>query len=164
MKKLTLIRHAKSDWHSAAATDFDRPLNKRGKKAAPLMGQRLSTRDCSPDRLISSPAKRARQTAMLIAQEIDYPEEQIEFCEAIYEASLRRLISVVQNLDDDDSNVILFGHNPGFSELGQWLSPDATDWLPTCGLLEFELPVDSWSLARENCATILLYDYPKKDL
>ena len=162
MKKLTLIRHAKSDWHSAAVTDFDRPLNERGKKAAPLMGQRLAERGSSPDLLLSSPAKRARQTATNIAQQINYPEPEIEYNETIYDASLETLINIVRQLDDYSTDIILIGHNPGFSELGQWLSPEATDWLPTCGLLELELPIGDWTEADEGCASLLLYDYPKK--
>ncbi|NOY12914.1 MAG: hypothetical protein GXP51_04295, partial [Deltaproteobacteria bacterium] len=91
MKKLILIRHAKSDWHTAAATDFDRPLNTRGKKAAPLMGERLAAHSGTPDLLLSSPAKRARQTAKKIARQIAYPETAIRYDEAIYEANLASL-------------------------------------------------------------------------
>lgn len=162
MKKLTLIRHAKSDWHTAAATDFERPLNGRGEKAAPLMGQRLAARGCSPDRLLSSPAERARQTAKKIAEEIDYPQGRIDYREEIYEASLKTLVGIMHNLDAHDTDVILIGHNPGFSELGEWLTPEAPDWLPTCGVLELELPVERWSQAEEGCAALLRYDWPKK--
>ncbi len=162
MKTLILLRHAKSDWHSAAQSDFDRPLNPRGEKAAPLMGQRLAERGCSPARLICSPARRARQTAQKIAREIDYPERQIDYVEEIYEASRRTLINLLHNLDDRDSEVLLIGHNPGFSELAAWLSPAAPDWLPTCGLLELELPINAWAQATEGCAELRCYDYPKK--
>ena len=163
MKQLTLIRHAKSDWHSPSKTDFERPLNKRGEKAAPLMGRRLAARDCTPDCLLSSPADRARQTAEIIAREIAYPQQRIEYAEAIYDAELETLIRVVQNLSDRNTHVILVGHNPGFSELGQWLAPEAPASLPTCGLLELDLPISSWSEAIEGCAVLRLYDYPKKE-
>lgn len=161
MKHLILIRHAKSDWHSAADSDFERPLNKRGKKAAPLMGQRLAARGYDPDRMVSSPAERARQTVGEIAKEINFPQQDIEFHEAIYEADLTTLLNLVRNLDDDADTIILVGHNPGFSELGQWLSDAAPDWLPTCGLLELELPIDSWAQINEQAAELLCYDYPK---
>ncbi len=162
MKILILLRHAKSDWHSAAQTDFERPLNARGEKAAPLMGQRLIKRGCSPERLISSPAKRAMQTAKKVAKEIDYPERQIEYREEIYEASRKCLLRLVQELHDRDGSVLLVGHNPGFSQLGEWLCPEAPDWLPTCGLLEFELPIDDWAQVTEGCAQLQYFDYPKK--
>ena len=162
MKKLTLIRHAKSDWHSPVNSDFDRPLNGRGQKAAPLIGQRMAERGCVPDLLISSPAKRARQTAKKISEQIDYPETEIIFREEIYEAGLNTLIDLINQLDDSNAEVILIGHNPGFSDLGQWLSTEAPDWLPTCGLLELEVPISDWAKITEDCATLLLYDYPKK--
>jgi phosphohistidine phosphatase len=162
MKRLTLIRHAKSDWSSAAISDFDRPLNGRGKKAAPLMGQRLAADGCAPDHLLSSPAKRARQTAKKIAGEIGYPPEEIEYRPAIYDADLQTLVDQVRGLDDSLNQVILIGHNPGFSELGQWLTSAAPEWLPTCGLLDLELAIERWADASADCATLLRYDYPKK--
>jgi len=162
MRRLTLIRHGKSDWNSSADSDFDRPLNGRGRKSAPLMGKRLANNGAAPDRLICSPAKRARQTAEKIAGEIDFPQAEIEYSAAIYEADLQTLINLVQNLDDRAADVILIGHNPGFSELGQWLSSEAPEWLPTCGLLELELPVESWAETEAGCANVLRYDYPKK--
>jgi len=162
MKKLTLIRHAKSDWHSGAATDFDRPLNERGKKAAPLMGERLAARGCLPDLIISSPAKRARQTAKKIAKHIDYPEDRIEYAEEIYDAACSTLVNLLRSLNDKTDDVMLIGHNPGFSELGEWLTANAPEWLPTCGLLELELACDSWAEIEEQSAALLLYDYPKK--
>jgi phosphohistidine phosphatase len=162
MKKLTLIRYVKSDWHSPVDSDFDRPLNGRGQKAAPLMGERLAERSSAPDLLISSPAKRARQTAKKIAEQIEYPKTEIQFVEDIYEAGLRTLINLINQIDNQQAEVMMIGHNPGFSDLGQWLSSSSPDWLPTCGLLELELPVESWAEIEEDCATLLLYDYPKK--
>ena len=162
MKKLTLIRHAKSDWHSESQTDFDRPLNERGKKAAPLMGKRLSARDNFPDLLICSPAKRTRQTAKKIAKQLAYPENAIELREEIYEATLDTLIELTKELPDQHAHVMLIGHNPGFSEFGEWFTGEAPDWLPTCGLLELELPVANWAAIEQGCATLLLYDFPKR--
>jgi phosphohistidine phosphatase len=162
MKKLTIIRHAKSDWYSDAKTDFDRPLNERGKNAAPLIGERMAKRNCQPDLLISSPAKRARQTAKRIAKQIDYPADEILFRDDIYEASLKTLLTLVRSIDNRFADVVLFGHNPGFSELGEWFTDQAPEWLPTCGLLELELAIDDWNDIEEGCAQLQLYDYPKK--
>lgn len=162
MKKLVLIRHAKSDWHSNAATDFERPLNKRGRKNAPIMGKRLAERGCSPDLLLSSPAQRARETAEAIAEQFNLTAADITFEQSIYEASLATLTKLVHSLDDELENVILIGHNPGVSELGEWLTDDAPEWLPTCGLLALELTIDVWSEASAGCAFLAAYDYPKK--
>lgn len=161
MKKLTLIRHAKSDWNSAVASDFDRPLNRRGNKAAPLMAARIRERDQIPDLLVSSPAQRAVETVELIAHELDLPQEQIVFQKDIYEASPTTLVKIVRHLPESE-HIALIGHNPGLSELGLWLCAQAPEWLPTCAVLELELAVDDWSEVFPDCATLIYYDYPKK--
>ncbi len=162
MKRLTLIRHAKSDWHSPVDNDFDRPLNERGKRAAVTMGERLAAADKIPTLLISSPARRARTTACLLARELDYPEQQIVFAAEIYDAALETLVELLGNLDDQVDQLLMVGHNPGFSELGQWLSSASPDWLPTCGQLELELQIARWADAEEGCARLISYDYPKR--
>ena len=161
MKKLTLIRHAKSDWSSGAASDFERPLNRRGNKAAPLMADRILERDTVPDLLVSSPARRAAETVELLAQELELSPEQIVFNREIYAASLGILIDIVRQLPDLE-HIALIGHNPGLSELGQWLCAQASEWLPTCAVLELKLAVDDWAAVSPSCATLLFYDYPKK--
>lgn len=161
MKKLTLIRHAKSDWSSAAASDFDRPLNRRGNKAAPVMAARIRERDRIPDLLVSSPAQRAFETAELLAHELDLPLDQIVFRRDIYEASLATLIEIVRQLPAPE-HIALIGHNPGLSELGLWLCPRAPAWLPTCAVLELELAAADWSGVEADCATLACYDYPQK--
>jgi len=162
LKTLYLVRHAKSDWKSAANSDFERPLNKRGLKAAPLMGARLQQQACAPDLFLSSPARRAQQTAKLLATALDYPQENIEFVPAIYAAELALLIALIQKLPEPATTALLVGHNPGFSNLGKWLSPAAPDWLPTCGLLDLRLDIARWSEVYEGCAELLHYDYPKR--
>lgn len=161
MKKLTLIRHAKSDWNSGVVNDFDRPLNRRGNKAAPMMAARICERDQIPDLLVSSPAQRAVETVELLAHELDLPQEQIVFHEDIYEATPATLVKIVRQLPGPE-HIALIGHNPGLSELGLWLCPQAPEWLPTCAVLELELAVDDWSAVSPNCATLIFYDYPKK--
>jgi len=161
MRRLTLIRHAKSDWSDPDLNDFDRPLNERGKKAAPLMGKRLASRSHVPDLLVSSPAKRARKTAQLIAKELGLAKTDIRFDEVIYEAPVDNLLEVLKALPDD-CHPALIGHNPGLSDLGSWLCQDAPSWLKTCAVLTLELEADSWQGLTRHCATLLEYDYPKK--
>lgn len=161
MKKLTLIRHAKSDWSSGAASDFERPLNRRGNKAAPLMAGRILERGSVPDLLVSSPAQRAVETVELLAQGLELVQEQIVLRHDIYEASLATLIEIVRHLPEP-GRVALIGHNPGLSELGLWLYTKAPEWLPTCAVLELELAIDDWSAVSPGCATLACYDYPKK--
>lgn len=160
MKKLTLIRHAKSDWSSGAASDFERPLNRRGNKAAPMMAGRILKRGSVPDLLVSSPAQRAAETATLLAQGLGLAQEQIIFHRNIYEASLATLIDIIRQLSAPE-HIALIGHNPGLSHLGLWLCPQAPEWLPTCAVLELELAVDDWAAVTPGCATLAGYDYPK---
>jgi len=162
MKRLILTRHAKSSWDDRRLSDFDRPLNRRGKQAAPLMGQRLAEKNIEPDAIITSPAKRARKTAGLIAKEIDFDRAAIEEDETIYEASLTDLLALVKNLDDSQHEVMLVGHNPGFTELGNFLADKRIDNLPTCGILCIDFPAESWSEIDAGAGKLVFFDYPKK--
>jgi len=161
MKYLTLIRHAKSDWSDAALSDFDRPLNERGKKAAPKMGKRIAIRGDIPDILLSSPAKRARKTTQLIARELDIPKTEVIYHPEIFEAKTKTLIKLISQLSGYE-HVALTGHNPGLSELADWLCPDSPEWLPTCAVLTVALDIDSWEKIKRRCGHILNYDFPKK--
>src|SRR6478609_6616404 len=116
MKTLYLVRHAKSSWDDIDLSDFDRPLNDRGKKDAPKMGKRLKERDIFPDVMLSSPAKRALETCKAIAKALSFPEEKITTDKRLYHASEDQLLKVVQGLKDRHDNVeviMIFGHNPG---------------------------------------------------
>ena len=100
MKTIILVRHAKSSWKDPGLNDFDRPLNKRGKKNAPLMGQKLKERQVMPDLVLSSPAKRARKTATAIAKAVGYPKKRIVFDDNMYHGGARYLFEMIKNLDD----------------------------------------------------------------
>ena len=162
MKCLTLIRHAKSDWNRNNLADFDRPLNQRGKKAAPKMGRRLAERGIIPELLISSPAKRARKTARLIARELGIAKQDIIYHPDIYAAGERTLVEIVSSLPGYCNHAALIGHNPGISELASWLCSGSPGWMPTCAILTLELAVDSWQEIYRGCGCLLSYDYPKK--
>src|ERR1700760_4416089 len=115
MKTLLIIRHAKSSWDDASMSDFDRPLNDRGKRDAPAMAKRLIKAGIIIGRFVSSPAKRARQTAELFAHEFDVKEKKIRFVSELYHAAPPIFESVVDSLDDEDDIVAIFSHNPGIT-------------------------------------------------
>lgn len=163
MKYLTLIRHAKSDWSKDSLPDFDRPLNSRGKKAAPLMGRRLAERGTIPELLISSPAKRARKTAKLIARKLGIPKHEIVYRPEMYAAGEETLVDVVGTLPGHCNHAALVGHNPGISELASWLCPQAPGWMPTCAILTLVLDSVNWKDIKGDCGHIHYYDYPKKN-
>lgn len=161
MKKVYLIRHAKSSWKELFLDDFERPLNKRGKSDAPIMGARLQEKKVMPDIILSSPAKRAKTTAEIIAKKIDF-QKKIEFHEEIYEASVATLHKLLTQIADKKSVVFLFGHNPSLNELAQKYI-NLNENIPTCGVVEIEFDCDSWADISAKNARLVSFDYPKKE-
>jgi phosphohistidine phosphatase len=162
MKTIILVRHAKSSWKNGSLDDFDRPLNKRGKMNAPFMGEKLQERRIMPDLILSSPAKRARKTAVAVAKAIGYPKKKIIFDEKIYHAGAWYLFEMVINLDDDYETIMLFGHNPGFNDFaGMLLKKNPVYNIVTTGVYCIKFNVDQWKNVREGQGEAVFYDYPK---
>ncbi len=120
-KTLIIMRHGKSDWNSGVSRDFDRPLNDRGSKDVPRMAKWLHTQQLLPQRLISSPARRAADTAKLIAENSGVGQEAIVHDEAIYEAGREDLCTVLARHAGDSSCLLLVGHNPALDDLLEYL-------------------------------------------
>ena len=162
MKKLVLIRHAKSSWKNPGLRDFDRPLNKRGKADAPEMGRRLAQRSLMPDRLLSSPAKRAIRTAEIIADAIGFPAGRISHMDRLYGAGAADLMGILRELDDGDDIVYLVGHNPGLTDLINSISSDFLDNLPTCGVFCADFEISSWQETGGHIGQCVFVDVPKQ--
>jgi len=160
-KTLILIRHAKSDWSNSGEKDFDRSLNQRGHMDAPRMGGKLHEMGIVPDQIVSSPALRTTLTAEYICEQIKYPFEKVDFQEDIYEASVRTLLKVINELDDKHKTVIIIGHNPGFSYLAEYLTGTEVGDVPTCGIVELNIEFDKWALVSQHTATLKSFIYPK---
>ncbi|WP_448697318.1 SixA phosphatase family protein [Mucilaginibacter sp. AW1-3] len=158
MKKLMLVRHAKSGWDIPDLTDFERPLNPRGEETAPEMAQRLQQKGIVPQFIVSSPAERAKATARIFAETFKLAEP--EYHTAIYEASSSTLLSVVSSLPDEYDFIALFGHNPGISDLVYYLTGKMYD-MPTCAVVVIHFDGVSWQLISGSTGTIEYYDYPK---
>jgi phosphohistidine phosphatase len=161
MKTLFLIRHAKSSWDDTALPDKDRPLNDRGRRDAPKMGDRLAKRDVKPDLILSSPAVRALETAEIIAKKLDYKRKKIVVDDRLYAATADDLLDVVHKLGDKLERVMLFGHNPELTELAHRLSSKITN-MPTCAVAEFTFDAKSWSSIGKAKPAKVVLDYPKK--
>ncbi len=142
MKKLLLLRHAKSSWDDAGLADFDRPLNGRGRRAAPLMGNFIRERRLRPDLIISSPAQRARETTALVIEASGLDAE-LRYDERIYEATAGRLLEVLEGVEDDKQEVMLVGHNPGFENLLAHLTGESRR-VPTAALARILLDAEKW--------------------
>lgn len=162
MKLLAVVRHAKSSWDDTTLDDIDRPLNARGLRDAPRMGQQLERRRSTPDHMISSPANRAHSTAGIFAERLGYPRPDIAIEPAIYEAGVQNLLSVIRDLDDAHDFVVLFGHNPAVTSLVNALTSAGLDNVPTCGVAEIEFEVDYWREAAAENARMAEFDFPKK--
>jgi phosphohistidine phosphatase len=162
MKSLTIVRHAKSSWKDRGLSDRERPLNKRGNRDAPIMGQRLAAAGIRPSQIISSPAVRAWTAARIFAKELGYPTEFLQREDGLYLASLDNLLDVIATQDSGFNNLMLFGHNPGLTDLVNYLVPGLTNNLPTAGVVSVELDCDEWMLYDKPPVELILHDYPKK--
>lgn len=158
-KQLLLVRHGKSDWGNLDLKDFDRPLNKRGKENAPEMAERLVQKGFKFDLLVSSPAKRAKSTAKFFAEA--YQVDDIQYEESIYEANTNALLKVVNGLNDNADTVVMFGHNPGFTDLANELSNADIYNIPTAGMVLMSFPFDSWTMVSRGTGDLVFFDYPK---
>jgi phosphohistidine phosphatase len=163
MRILTLVRHAKSSRDYPELSDFERPLNARGRREAPAIGARLRKAGIKPDLLISSPALRAITTARIFAEELNMHLDEIMLNPHIYEASGWTLLHIVRSLPPAHSEVMLFGHNPGISHFAHDLADCPFDEMATGSAARIELPARGWSLIQPHSGKVLRYDTPKKE-
>lgn len=162
LRRLTLLRHAKSSWQQADISDHDRPLNQRGERDAPVMGRRLLARGCRPSLILCSTAVRARHTAQIIARELGYPGEFLQREPELYLATPEQILAVISRQADAFRNIIVCGHNPGLTELANRLSGSEIDNIPTCGMVGIDLDLQSWKGLAAASGSLQLFDYPKR--
>jgi len=162
MKTLYLVRHAKSSWKYPKLDDFERPLNKRGRKSAPLMGKILKKLKVAPDLIISSPANRAAMTARIIADKIKYPLDKIVYSGTIYEFSTNAVMHFIEQLDNALDKVVFVGHNPAITDLANYFGGEPISNIPTCGVFCLDLDISSWGKIFENCGKVKFFEFPKK--
>ncbi len=160
MKTLFILRHAKSSWDNAALSDFERPLNERGLEAAPLMGGVMKKNRFQPKLILSSPARRAEQTAALIKQSANIGGA-IRFDERIYEASPARLLEVIAEQNEKTASVMLVGHNPGLEGLLKFLTGELQP-MPTAALAVVDLEIDKWSEINSSKGNLRTLIRPKE--
>lgn len=162
MKSLYLVRHAKSSWGDFTLPDFDRPLNERGKKDAPMMAQRLLKDNISIDVFISSPAKRALKTCRVFCNEYARAEKEIIEINELYHASVDTFYKVVTAIPDNYESAAIFSHNPGITDFVNSLGTEVKiDNMPTCAVFGITLNADSWSDFEKGNKKFVLFQYPK---
>lgn len=160
MKRIHIIRHAKSDWSIEGQRDIDRTLNARGLANAPMMASRFASKYGSPDLIICSPAKRTFETCQFFCQSLAYDLKKVFFEEKIYEAPLENLIHVVEAISDSNNEVLFIGHNYGVSQLVHYLCEELIA-MPTCAIASIDLEVEHWKEVYRGCGQLITYDFPK---
>ena len=162
LKKLFIIRHAKSD-QSFFGNDFERPLNERGRSDGPVMAKRLLDKKIKIDALVSSPAIRAKQTAELFAETFKIPADDIIFISALYHAPAEEFYTVIAGLPGSINSVAIFSHNPGITYFVNSLRTNTrVDNMPTCAVFAVEADITNWSEFSKATKSLLFFDYPKK--
>lgn len=168
MKTIGLLRHAKSSWDDSSLSDHDRPLNARGRDAAPRVGAHMQESGYLPDLILCSTATRTRETLDAVLSELEV-EPAIEFQEELYLAAPRQLLDLVRSVPDTVESVLLVSHNPGTGMLAAALSGDGPPQsirlmrakFPTAGLAIIELSVDRWKDVVSGCGSLREFVRPR---
>lgn len=157
-RRITLLRHAQAV-HDAA-DDHDRALDADGEREAPRAGRRLRARGLRPTLIVTSSARRARQTARLVARELGYPMEFLQREDALYLATPGGILAVLERQDDACRDIVVCGHNPGLTELARILTGQVLDEMPTCGMVSIGVPAPRWADLTGATGRLLYVDYP----
>ena len=162
MKSVLLIRHAKSSWDDPLMSDFDRPLNERGKKDAPQMAKYLLQKDIPIDCFISSPAKRAKKTALHFIAEYGLKSDNIILKSELYLPSEEIFFDVIESTPEEFSHLAIFAHNPGITHFVNLLTDKIrVDDVPTCGIFGVKADIQHWKDFRKATKAFWFFDYPK---
>ncbi len=164
LKQLFVIRHGKSDWSGLGQLDFERPLNARGLRDAPLMAQFLKKQSILPDLIVSSPANRALTTAQLFAKEYGIAETDILAIPSIYECVVADLYAAIHQLPDSLETVFLFAHNPSLTYFANELTETYIPNIPTCGVVQIKAVAPSWQRFNHVTAKVEAQWFPKEVL
>ncbi|RYD55567.1 MAG: histidine phosphatase family protein [Sphingobacteriales bacterium] len=164
-RTLVMIRHAKSSWANPLQSDFERPLNERGERDAPMMGARLKEQGILPDLIISSTAKRAKSTAKKIAAALDYDHSRIQMQDNLYHCIPSVFEEAIYAVDDKIKTLFIVAHNPGITDFVNQLSGSfKIDNMPTCGVVVAKMNMEEWNQFANATKQVFLFDYPKRQI
>lgn len=158
MKKVIIIRHAKSSWSDFGLSDFDRPLDKRGQHDAPNMASRLRKLGHIPDVIFSSDALRAKTTAGYFAKEFNVALKEIK---KLYHGLPEEYLNIINSTSEEFGTVALFGHNPGITIIANSIKKGCTDNVPTCGIIIAQCSLMPWGLMDWHNMDMIDLIYPK---
>ena len=161
MKSILFIRHAKSSWESAGMRDFDRPLNERGHRDAPMMAQRMLEKKIPIELFVSSPAVRALTTAKYFHDAYGAKKSRLVQVPSLYHASIESFYEVIAGLDDEYRYAALYSHNPGITYMVNSFRVAKVDDMPTCGVFGIHVETEHWKDFEQAEKSFWLFDYPK---
>ncbi|MGQ7845486.1 SixA phosphatase family protein [Granulosicoccus sp. 3-233] len=187
---VTLVRHAKSSWKNQGQSDFDRPLNDRGNSDGPVMAKRLVSRQCIPDLMLVSSARRAQETSAYLQRAFNLSPEQYRLVDDLYMAEPEILLDVMAEIPEDVQHLMVIAHNPGLEQLSELLAGRTLPPMPTLGIRHFACPSiralapprfpeqhtsdtqimrsikkpDTHRNLSHNGASLLFDDYPKREV
>lgn len=163
MKTVYFIRHAKSSWSDLSLRDFDRPLNKRGKRDAPFMAAKLRAFGVKPDAIITSPANRAMTTATHFAKALDILPQNMLQESRIYEAYATTVLQIIQAQPNNYETILIFGHNPAFTMIANMFKGgDHIDNVPTCGIVKVMIEKKNWKNFTPKNGLVTAFHFPKQ--
>ncbi|MFC2104584.1 histidine phosphatase family protein [Bacteroidota bacterium] len=159
--ELYIVRHGKSTWDIESVSDIDRPLKERGIRDGYTMAQRLLVQDRIPDKIISSPAVRALNSATIFARTFNLPYNKIEINEEIYHAGANIMLSLIKQTADNIKSLMVFGHNPTFTDLANYFLNDKIENVPTTGIVGLKFKTNSWADIDKSKPKEWFFDFPK---
>ncbi|HBH84177.1 MAG: hypothetical protein A2X05_04740 [Bacteroidetes bacterium GWE2_41_25] len=161
MKKLIFVRHSKAEELSPEMSDFERSLTTKGKSIANIMALRLKEKEKSAGVILTSPAFRGVETALIFARVFRIPSEEILMADNIYyKLNLQTLLQELKRIKEDEEVVTLFGHNPSFTELAGTLSKEGCNFMQKCGIVGISFKVSTWSEIKPDTGNIEYYLKP----
>lgn len=161
MKQLFIIRHAKSSWDIGVLNDFDRTLNNRGHRDAPIMANKLLDRNINIDLFVSSTAKRAFTTATYFAEAYKKTENDILKVSELYHAMPNIFFKTISDFNDNYNSAAVFSHNPGITDFVNELTKTQIDDMPTCSIFAIKINTNTWSNFAKAGKEFWFFDYPK---
>ena len=161
-KKIFIVRHGKSDWSTPDISDIDRPLKPRGVRDAYKMAKLLKQKKEQANLIISSPATRAIHTAIIFSRILQIPEKNILVEYKLYMADSAAIKEYCQNISDDYNEIMIVGHNPGFTSFANKFTPNDITNVPTSGLVILYFDCSSWKDIAPEVLKDHFFDYPRK--
>lgn len=161
-RQLFIVRHGKSDWSDPELRDIDRPLKNRGVRNAYAMAEFIKNKGFKPDIMITSPAARALNTASIFHRVLEMKPGEMVVDERIYHASPGELLEIITEVPDNFQSIMIFGHNPSFTQLANLFLTEHIYNIPTAGLVFLDFSMDKWKEISRTKPVDYFFQYPKK--